>query len=107
MLLISFPGGFLWQHWLMFAGPIWVLKMIKERQQVWILDGQRILFVSGHARPRLFFVQSLWFCLGGPTAQQRAFCYSSGRSEAYSELCFLVGWGVSRCKSKAESPCIG
>src|SRR6185437_10944230 len=22
-----------WQHWLMFAGPIWVLKVIKERQQ--------------------------------------------------------------------------
>src|SRR6185437_12474159 len=70
MLLVSFPGGFLWQHWLMFAGPIWVLKMIKEREQVWIFDGQRILFVFGHARPRLFFVQSLWFCLGGPTAQQ-------------------------------------
>src|SRR6185437_4336665 len=47
-------GGFLWQHWLMFAGPIWVLKMIKERQQVWVLDGQRILLFLATRDPDSF-----------------------------------------------------
>ena len=30
----TFTGGFLWQHWLTFAGPKWVLTIISERQSV-------------------------------------------------------------------------
>src|SRR6185436_19445718 len=33
-----FQGGFLFQHWLTFAGPKWALKIISERQSVESVD---------------------------------------------------------------------
>ena len=34
----AFTGGFLFQHWLTFAGPKWALTIISERQSVQFLD---------------------------------------------------------------------
>ena len=51
--VVQFSGGYLWQYWLSMSGPLWTMKIIRDREKVQNPTCHRIRLIFDMLKARL------------------------------------------------------